>query len=171
MIRLLTSPCAPKAVLMTGLAVWMTVAALNNATDPATNMTHLRTMLSMDQLIADPVFGNGLEWRSWGGFPIGVLLAAIITWQAATALALWVAAVTMIRAAGTAALAPRATRRATLALTMFMAMWLVFLSGGLWFGYWMKQGPIQGVHFTMLGVALLSLLFINQSAGDRGTAA
>lgn len=51
---------------------------------------------------------------------------------------------------------------ANIALSMFAAMWLVFLCGGLWFGYWIKQGPIQGVHFTLLILSVACMMLVNQ---------
>lgn len=156
------SIAVPRAALLLGLALWMSIAALNNATDPQTNVTHLEVMLSMSLLAGDPVFGNGLEWRAWQGFPPVLLLGLIVLWQSLTAIALWMAAVMMCLVLLGRCSMPAAVARANLALTMFMIMWLFFLCGGLWFGYWMKQGAIQGVHFTMLILSILSLILINR---------
>ncbi|MDD7911075.1 MULTISPECIES: DUF2165 family protein [Pseudovibrio] len=156
------SQLLPRAVLLTGLAAWMTVAVLNNITDTGTNLIHLDNMLSMRLLIEDPIFGNGLEWRAWNGVPAQAVLWIVICWQVLTAAALWWAAVNMIGAFMKGGRDEACLRAVNLALSMFLGLWLVFLCGGLWFGYWMKQGAIQGVHLTLVIVSLMSLTYLNQ---------
>lgn len=41
-----------------------------------------------------------------------------------------------------------------------MALWLAFMVGGFWFGYWIKQGPIQQVHTTLLIISILSTGYV-----------
>lgn len=162
MMSRLSSQVLPRAVLLTGLAVWLTIAVLNNITDSGTNIIHLNRMLSMRLLADDPLFGNGLEWRAWKTVSAQTVLYAAVVWQVLTACALWLAAVRMMGAALSGEMNDAALRSANLALSMFLALWLVFLCGGLWFGYWMKQGPIQGVHLTLVIISLLSLTYVNQ---------
>jgi hypothetical protein len=54
-----------------------------------------------------------------------------------------------------------AIARANGALGAFLGLWLFFLCGGLWFGYWMKMGPVQQVHLTLMVIALLAVLVVN----------
>jgi hypothetical protein len=35
-----------------------------------------------------------------------------------------------------------------------------FICGGLWFGYWLKQGAIQSVHMTLILITLASLQYV-----------
>lgn len=158
----LSAQLLPRAVLLTGLAVWLTIAVLNNVTDSGTNIIHLNRMLSMRLLADDPLFGNGLEWRAWQTVSAQTILYVVVVWQVLTACALWLAAFRMMGAALSGEMNDAALRSANLALSMFLALWLVFLCGGLWFGYWMKQGPIQGVHLTLVIISLLSLTYVNQ---------
>jgi predicted small integral membrane protein len=70
-----------RAVITTGLAAWMTVAVINNATDPGTNIHFLANMLSMEQLLADAVLGNGLEWRSWDREYARIVLLSLLSYR------------------------------------------------------------------------------------------
>ncbi|KZL14449.1 hypothetical protein PsAD2_03744 [Pseudovibrio axinellae] len=157
----------PRFVLLTGLAGWMTIAVLNNLTDQGTNIIHLSNMLSMRLLIEDPLFGNGLEWRAWVSASPQVVLYLVAAWQMLTAIALWVASYLMFRALWQPARYSAAVSGANVALTMFLCLWLFFLSGGLWFGYWMKQGAIQGVHMALILMSIATLIFINQPKPEQ----
>ncbi|WP_068089143.1 DUF2165 family protein [Polycladidibacter stylochi] len=152
----------PRFTIIAGLSVWMTIAVLNNITDQGTNVVHLANMLSMRLLIEDPVFGNGLEWRAWSGSSAQVVLVTVIIWQVLTAFCLWVATFLMGVVAVKEINFTRALVTSNIALSMFIALWLLFMSGGLWFGYWMKQGAIQNVHMTLIIMSIAALIFINQ---------
>ncbi|CAD0215726.1 hypothetical protein AGRHK599_LOCUS3981 [Rhizobium rhizogenes] len=41
-----------------------------------------------------------------------------------------------------------------------MALWLAFMVGGFWFGYWIKQGAIHQVHMTLLIISILSTGYV-----------
>jgi predicted small integral membrane protein len=153
----------PKAVVLGGLAIWMTVAVLNNLTDRGTNIAHLETMLTMGLLVEDPVFGNGLEWRALPPGLASALLWFVSVAQVVVAVALWRATLAYASAIRGRCAASKAISRANVGLGLFLALWLVFLCGGLWFGYWMKQGPIQGVHLTLILVSLGAIILVNQN--------
>ncbi len=155
----------PRTVILAGLASWMTIAVFNNITDQETNLFNLETMLTMRLLIENDILGNGLEWRALSAGAAPFVLFCVIGWQLATAAALWWSALAQLRALIGATDPDAASLAANVALSMFTAMWLVFLCGGLWFGYWMKQGPIQGVHLALLIVSLGSMIFVNQPLG------
>lgn len=152
-----------KSVLMLGLAGWMTIAVLNNATDPGTNRFHLGMMFEM-ALLAEEANGLGqnLRWRALPRAVTPVVLWVVIAVQAGITAYLWKAAWRCAAAAlGGGSTLPDDTRRtAVRALTCFMALWLCFMIGGFWFGYWIKQGAIQQVHMTLLILSVLSIAFI-----------
>jgi len=56
----------------------------------------------------------------------------------------------------------RAARRVIFALTCFLTSWLVFICGGLWFGYWLKQGAMQSVHMTLILIALVAIILFER---------
>ncbi|GGK43131.1 DUF2165 family protein [Salinarimonas ramus] len=157
-----------KTVLMAGIAAWMSIAVFNNATDPGTNRYLLGLMLEMTLLQDEPNgLGAGLLWRAWSSEVAPPLLWGIVAVQIAIALYLWRGALTFGAAAfsGDRVALEDARRTCIRALTAFMTLWIFFLCGGLWFGYWMKQGAVQMVHMTLL---IMSVLFIGFMADRRG---
>ncbi|MFT6914701.1 MAG: putative small integral membrane protein [Motiliproteus sp.] len=155
------SKLLPEVLIVTGLALWMSIAWFNNLTDQGTNIIHLENMLSM-KLLQDTQFAQGLIWRAWPEGWSPLVLQVILVVQAVVALSLWRAAISYIRclsSRSTSAATPR--RLANYALSLFGGLWLMFLCGGLWFGYWMRQGPIQNVHMTLVLITLATLIFIN----------
>lgn len=151
-----------RATILIGLAIWLSIAVLNNITDSGTNITHLDAMLSMHFLVEDQFLGNGLEWRAWQVPPAKTILWGVVFWQLLTAAALWLATIKMVLTTFGRADFDRALLYANLAITMFLGMWLFFLCGGLWFGYWIKQGAIQGVHIDLIAISIVVLIYINQ---------
>jgi len=158
-----SSSILPKTILLAGLAMWISIAVLNNMTDMATNIFHLNNMFTMSLLKNQDMFAQGLKWRA---IPVGIAPTAlyiIIAVQLIVSSALWVAAWKYLQILMSKSSTVGHTDRASanLALSLFGGLWLTFLCGGLWFGYWMKQGAIQNVHFTLLLVTICSLIFIN----------
>lgn len=154
---------AAKSVLMLGLAGWMTVAVLNNVTDPGTNRFHLATMFEMALLDDEPNgLGQSLRWRALPSWITPVVLWLVVAVQAAITLYLWKAALGCMAVAlrGRSALTDATRNSAVRALACFMALWLCFMIGGFWFGYWIKQGAIQQVHMTLLILSVLSITFV-----------
>lgn len=154
----------PKTIVLAGLASWISLIAFNNITDPGTNISLLGQMFTMEAIKSDAVMGNGLEWRALSQHLAGPMLVTVIILQVAIAALLWRAAALFARhllQTEEETIPVRAIQAANLGLAAFMSLWFFFLCGGLWFGYWMKLGPVQGVHFTLLMVTVLALLLIN----------
>ncbi|MGO4449517.1 DUF2165 family protein [Phyllobacterium sp. TAF24] len=153
-----------KSVLLVGIACWMTVAAINNVTDPATNRFFLETMLEMRLLSDDPnQLGIGLIWRAWSVVGVAsALLWIIVAIQFLIATYLWKGAGAFLLAAIRKSDSSVETARATSirALTCFLALWLTFMVGGFWFGYWIKQGAIQQVHMTLLILSIVAISYV-----------
>uniref|UniRef100_E6QPS0 DUF2165 domain-containing protein n=1 Tax=mine drainage metagenome TaxID=410659 RepID=E6QPS0_9ZZZZ len=159
-------------VLLFGLAAWLTIAAINNLTDPQTNRLLLGQTLSMELVKAESVLGSGLTWRSWPAQWSRYILYGIVTFQFFTACLLWYAAGSYAHAIAQNSIQTlvKARGRAVLALTCFLMLWLFFVCGGMWFGYWLKQGAIQSVHMTLILITLASLLYV-QSDSEKITTA
>lgn len=152
-----------RGAAMAGLALWLSIAAWNNFTDPGTNRFHIGNTLSMALLQDEAVLGAALRWRAWPAHWAGILLYSIAAAQSLVATLLW-------HSAFTYAMAWRrcshqtlhlARHRAVIALTGFLMLWLAFICGGLWFGYWMKQGAIQSVHLTLILMGFAALSFVH----------
>lgn len=151
-----------RLVLLAGLAAWLSIAVFNNLTDPGTNRQLLGHMLSMDLLHSEPVLGSGLSWHAWPVERVPYLLYGVAAVQVAVAGALWSAALLFARAGWSGKLRQLRQARsvAVLALSGFLLLWLWFACGGLWFGYWIKQGAVQSVHLTMILIALGALAYV-----------
>lgn len=149
--------------LLLGLAIWMSLVVINNITDSSTNQYLIGQTLSMALVKDDSVMGNGLEWRALDPGQANVVLNLVVAIQLIIAALLWRAAICYLGMLGNDAEAyrRRAYNSAIVALVAFCALWMGFLCGGLWFGYWMKQGAIQQVHFTLLLIGIGGLVLIN----------
>jgi len=141
---------APRALLFTGLGLWLLIAVLNNIIDRGTNVFLLGIMFSMRLLKEDPQMGNGLKHRAIDDTRFhAVALTVIVAIQFVVVAALLFAGLNYLLSWTGAPLSdPRGTGNA--AAMAFGALWLFFMSGGLWFGYWMKQVQVQQVHMTLL---------------------
>jgi predicted small integral membrane protein len=149
-------------LILGGMALWLSLIAVNNSTDFDTNRTLLGDTVSMKAILADHTSGQGLRWRALPRGFAGPMLALIITYQVATAAFMWRAVLTGARLLrGRGGTASTFVRHANRGLALFAGMFLGFLVGGLWFGYWMHLGPVQQVHFTLLIVGALVALLVN----------
>lgn len=151
-----------KFILFSGLAAWLTIAAINNGTDAGTNIHLLTSMMSMEGLIENSILGNGLEWRSIDSPVLAkVLLTIIVIVQFSISFLLWRAAWMQLQYIQGKVSIGAAIDAGNYAAMAFMALWLFFLCGGLFFGYWMKFGGPQGVHFTLLIISILTIIINN----------
>lgn len=154
-----------RTIFLTGLALWITLIAINNLTDSGTNIHLLSLMVTMESIIADPVMGNGLEWRALPGEPTAtIVLWTIIAYQILNAALLWRASIMFIfllRFPSNIKKRQFAQKAANTALTCMMIEWMFFMCGGLFFGYWMKMGAVQSVHIALLMTTLIGFIFIN----------
>jgi predicted small integral membrane protein len=141
------------------LGLWLGLAALNNVVDRGTNRMLLGNMLSMKLIKEPPLMGQGIWNRAIASQSIvHFLLWAIVIIQFLI--------VTLLLFAGwsiaTLGLNTETLDAAHTALGAFGALWAMFMTGGLWFGYWMKTWHLQLVHmmlvvFTLLGFFLLNI--------------
>ncbi len=151
-----------RLLVLGGLAMWLSIAVINNVTDPGTNRLLLSHTLSMDLVMAEEVLGAGLLWRAWPADWVPAVLYWVAAVQLICALFLWWAAFSYAKAfwVQKQCVLLRARNRAVLALSLFVLLWLFFICGGLWLGYWLKQGPIQMVHFSLIVIGLCALNYI-----------
>jgi predicted small integral membrane protein len=143
------------------MAIFFTLIAFGNVTDPGANWPFIQHVLAMDTTFKDP----GVMWRAITSPLLHQLaFAAIILCQAATALLLWIGVVQLLRAlhAETAAF-HRARGFAIAGLTLgFLLYALGFIViGGEWFAMWQSttwNGQSKAAIFVLLiGLTLLHL--------------
>ncbi|MBB4868225.1 putative small integral membrane protein [Pseudomonas nitritireducens] len=158
-----------RLAVVASLALWLSIAVLNNMSDPGTNRFHIGNTLSMSLLEEEELLGAALRWRAWSTHWADQVLYGVAGVQIAVSLLLWLAAWSYLQAwrqSSHAALSV-ARNRAVVALTCFLLLWFCFLCGGLWFGYWMKQGAMQSVHMTLVLIGLGALLFVQGEPGPQ----
>lgn len=147
-----------KTLVTAGLATWLSMAVGNNIIDPGTNIHLLTQMMSMAELKQDGVLGQRLLWRRVeAAWTVRLVLLLVIFAQVAVALLLWRATFLL----GWTPDAKAAVSAANLGVGSFAGLWFVFLTGGMWFGYWMKMVPVQQVHMALLAIAVATLILIN----------
>lgn len=160
-----------KTIILTGVALWLSILVFNNIVDADTNILNIHTMLTMSLLKQDPNVGLGLRWRAWPDGYAGPVLTVVVVYQVIVMAALWYAASRFLAALRGRITEARAIAAANVALSLLALLWLGFLSGGSWLGYWIKQGPITGVHMNMLMLSIVLLIFVNHRSADTATGA
>ncbi|MCG8316388.1 MAG: DUF2165 domain-containing protein [Pseudomonadales bacterium] len=152
-----------KALVLLGLGSWLLLAAINNLIDPKTNITLIKRMMSMDAIAQDGVLGQGLLNRAVNNLAfLPLFLRCIAFYQLLISLSLIIAGCLFLSLASHLWVLDQSMviSVATLSTMAFLSLWFFFLVGGLWFGYWLKMGTVQMVHFTLLLMGMLLLLII-----------
>ncbi|GAA5151264.1 hypothetical protein GCM10023321_18010 [Pseudonocardia eucalypti] len=151
-----------KVLLVAGLATYLSLFVLNNLTDPGTNSAAVERMMSMRELRDDPPLGRGVLWRAVTAPAVHrAAFALVVVVQAIGAGVLWLAAALLAMAAFQGYPVAGAIGVANLGLAVLVALCLGFLLTGLWFSYWVKMGPVQQGHTTLLLIGLVSVLTVN----------
>lgn len=151
-----------KPMILCGLGSWLGIACFNNIVDRATNRFLLHNMFSMEQLKADESMGQGLLSRAWDNRKLShAILWGVVVIQAVLATSFMVSAGLFITALIQQSYLEFALTIANASLFGFMCLWLWFLCGGLWFGYWIKMSQVQTTHLMLLMLGLLATIVIN----------
>ncbi|MGW5877691.1 DUF2165 family protein [Nocardiopsis terrae] len=151
----------PQLLVLVGMAAWLTLIMINNITDSGTNIHLIGRVLTMEDMVGNPHQGQGLLGRALSGDLAAPALYGVIAYQAVSSALLWWAAAAHLLLALGRGDGTRATRLGNVALSALAGLALMFLVGGLWFGYWITFGPVQQVHFTLLLVAVGGLVLVN----------
>ena len=152
-----------KGLPILGIGCWLLLAALNNLIDAGTNVTLLNRMMSMRDLREDKKLGQGLLYRTVGSTAyVPLMLKVIAITQLLIASTLILSGFILISLVFKIGMFSQneALLISSCAVLIFMAFWFFFLIGGLWFGYWIKMGNLQSVHFMMLVISMLLQLIL-----------
>lgn len=150
-----------KTVLVATIAIFFSLAALENVTDYDTNWVFIRHVLAMDTIFPD----STLKWRAITAERIAAAFYwLIIVWEALVALVLIIASLRLLAACRDAkrfnAVKPVAVLGLTLGLLLYGLGFTVI--GGEWFAMWQSKvwnSLDSAARFTLLnGLALLFLL-------------
>ncbi|MEG1052690.1 MAG: DUF2165 family protein [Janthinobacterium sp.] len=134
------------AILATGLALWLSLAAINNLHAFHGAVWAIGNTMRMDPLRQDPTIVTPLLRRALTSLTLHRLsLGAVLALQLAAAIAAWTGVALFLGASPTAALP-----WLNLALCAMAAFLLLMHLGGLWFGYWIAQEGLQTTHLVLL---------------------
>lgn len=144
-----------QAVLASGLACWLSIAAINNLYAFHGAVWAIGNTMRMDPLRQDPTMDTPLLRRALTSLTVHRLaLAVVLVLQLAGAMAAWTG-VALFFGDGLAAALPWLN----LALCAMAAFLLLMHLGGLWFGYWVAQEGLQTTHLVLL-LWTLALFFL-----------
>ncbi len=144
-----------QAVLASGLACWLSIAAINNLYAFHGAVWAIGNTMRMDSLRQDPTMDTPLLRRALASLTVHRLaLVVVLALQLAGAMAAW-SGVALFLGGGLAAALPWLN----LALCAMAAFLLLMHLGGLWFGYWIAQEGLQTTHLVLL-LWTLALFFL-----------
>lgn len=149
-------------VIILGLSFWLSIAVFNNIIDINTNIINIQKMITM-VLLKDNELANGLIHRALEAEWATLIMYFVIFIQLIICSSLWRASFHYFLVFVGKGKIVTAKKTAITALTFFNMLWFFFLCGGLWFGYWMKQGAIQNVHMTLLIIGIATSIYITMT--------
>lgn len=133
-------------ILALGLAVWLSLAAINNLQGFHGSVWAIGHTMRMDPLRQDPTMDTPLLRRALASLAVHRLaLLLVLALQLAGALCAWAGAVMLLGAS-----LPPALPWLNLALAALAACLLLMHLGGLWFAYWIAQEGLQSAHLVLL---------------------
>jgi predicted small integral membrane protein len=152
-----------KLALIIALALSYTLVVIGNLTDYDSNYQFVRHVLMMDSTFP----GNHLMWHAVQSPAVHTAFyLAIIGWEGATMVLLWIAAARIAKALKKPGAEFSAAKNwALAALTLSLLMWfLAFLTvGGEWFLMWQsKSWNGQDAAFRMFTIVGIILLIVAQ---------
>jgi predicted small integral membrane protein len=160
-----------KLALVFAVAIFYSLAVLNNTTNYDSNYQFVRHVLMMDSTFP----GNREMWRAINS-PVWhtVFYLSIIAWETVTMILCWLGGFLMAGALhDTSSGFNQSKRVAISALTLSLLMWfIVFLSvGGEWFLMWQSKtwnGQDEAARmFTVIGIILLFVVQPETEAAVR----
>lgn len=145
-----------QAVIIFGFALWATIATANNLRDFKGSAFVIGATMSMSLLDEHPMVATPLKRRRitnpvWSRLAVA-LIAAI---QLCIAILLWTSTAFFVFGE------PQSARiLATLGLVGLIGLCFIFLLGGMWFAYWIRQDVLQLTHIGLLASALVALMMM-----------
>lgn len=141
-----------------GLAIWLSIAAINNLQAFRTSVWAVGNTMTMAPLTQEPRIDIPLLTRAISSDALHrVALLLVIILQIIAAFACWLGSYQLAVAGDL--LAARAWLN--LALCSFAAFIFAMHLGGLWFAYWIRQGELQLTHISLLLWVLAAFFLFN----------
>ncbi len=156
-----------KIIFVASVALFFSVIAYGNVADYGSNWEFVQHVMSMDTIFPN----STLKWRAITSPQLQTLAYwAIIAWEAATAVVLWIGAIRLLSMVNSAGFG-RAKTVAVAGLTMGFLLYGVgfVIVGGEWFAMWQSQiwnGETKAFQFIGMIIAVLLVLLIPE-AGEE----
>lgn len=161
----LTSLLLIKAVLFSGLGLWLAIIVLNNTVAFRNGVFSIGLLMSMrlfdqEPPIRTPLLSRRVANAFWHRTVFGFVLIV----EVATMLLLVGAALMFFGALAGVSDGAAAIVGANLALAAFIAFGMIMLLGGAWFAYYIRQETMQVTHFIVIGLGVAGTLLVNMPA-------
>lgn len=161
----LTSLLLIKAVLLSGLALWLAIVVLNNVVAFRNGVFSIGLLMRMQLFDQEPAIRTPLlSRRVNGALWHRAVFSFVLLLEVATMLLLAAAALMFFGALLGISAGPTAVIWANLAFAAFIALSLVMLLGGAWFANYIRQDTLQITHFILIGLGVAGTLLVNMPA-------
>ena len=161
----LTSLLLIKAVLFSGLGLWLAVIVLNNVIAFRNGVFSIGMLMGMQLFDQEPPIRTPLLSRRVRN-PLWhrAVFSFVLVTEVATMLLLAGAALLFFGAVLGVSDGAGAIVWANLALAALIALSAIMLIGGAWFAYYIRQETTQITHFTLIGLGVAGALLANMPA-------
>ncbi|RYG90319.1 DUF2165 family protein [Loktanella sp. IMCC34160] len=145
------------AVNLGFMAAWLTIGALENLFHPFLNETYTAQVMDMELMREEypEAYVHVAHRRLTNPTVLKLVFRAIVAWELAAMLGLWIATGVCLAAAFGVGSPTTALEIGLVASTLFLATWAGFLVAGNYFCYWFGHEGGQNTHFQMLQWGLL----------------
>jgi predicted small integral membrane protein len=147
-----------QAIQAVGLALWLSIAVLNNLQAFSSSVGAIGATLAMAPLRQPPAIEFPLLRRACQSPTLArVALLVILLLQIVASLSAWIGSYALVIAQD-----PLMARAwLNLALGAMLAFTFAMLLGGLWFGYWIRQEGLQLTHLVLVLWSILAFFLFN----------
>ena len=147
---------ASQAMVVFGFAVWASIAVVNNIHDFKGSAYAVGGTMGMGLLDEHPSVSTPLKRRRLSNPLWSRLAVALIAGlQLVIAVLLWASGAWFLVAEPEIAKA-----LATLGFAGLAGLCFMFLLGGMWFGYWIRQDVLQLTHIGLLATSLAAIVMM-----------
>jgi predicted small integral membrane protein len=157
-----TSLLLIRLVVIGGLALWMTLAVINNIRGFRGGVAAIGQLMGMKQLRQpptneSPLLSRAVEAERWHRLVFGLT----VVFEAGCAALLWCATVLVAGSALGSAAPDQALVMVNLALAAFIALLFFFMLGGTWFAYYIHQELLNVSHVAWIAAAIAAAILFN----------
>jgi hypothetical protein len=158
----ITSLVVIKFVVISGLALWKTLAVINNIRAFRGGVAAIGQLMGMQVLrqpptSESPLLSRAVEGERWHRLVLGLTVLLEI----GCALLLWWATALVAGSALGWAAPDQALAVVNLSLAAFIALLFFFMLGGTWFAYYIRHELLNVSHVAWLAAAIVTAILFN----------